>query len=313
MKQLRLFDIGVNLTDHGFHKNKDDLGEIINRAMAMGVVGQLITGGTLKESRQALKIAENYDGLYSTVGCHPTRCNEMNDKYLDELRQLLKSGTSKIKAIGELGLDYDRLHFCTKEKQLDGFEKQLELAKEFKLPLFLHDRNTGSDFYNIIKKYRSSIKGGVVHSFTGTMEQMKRLVQLDLFIGINGCSLKTKENVEVVRQIPLDKIMLETDCPWCTIKPSHYSFQFLEEKLQELKTFEVTHPSVNYPFPTFVFDKEFTVKPKKWEKHLMIKDRSEPGQILKVLCVVATVKQISIEDLATASYNNTVNLLEIDN
>ena len=326
-QRLRLFEIGANLTDpvftgiyRGKKKHENDLHEIIKRAKGSGVEYMLITGTTLSESKEALELISKYElqNTYSTVGCHPTRCNEMKNKedsYINQLADLIKENRH-IKAIGELGLDYDRLQFCDKEQQKLGFELQLKMAQQFQLPLFLHNRNTGDDFYNIMKKYRNQIHGGVVHSFTGTMDEMKKLIELDLYIGINGCSLKTKENVDVVKEIPLDKVLLETDCPWCCIKPSHYSHSFLKNDtiISQLKTFSVKHPQQDYPFPEYLFEKSYNVaKPEKWKPLSMVKDRTEPCHMVKVLCVVAAIKNIDILQVANAAFENSLKLFKIDN
>lgn len=98
-----------------------------------------------------------------------------------------------------------------------------ELTEEFKLPLYLHSRASEEDFVKIMKDNRHRYPGGVVHSYTGTESELQELLKLGLYIGVNGCSLKTKENCEVVKKIPLERIMLETDCPYCDIRNSHYS------------------------------------------------------------------------------------------
>ncbi|KAL2265186.1 hypothetical protein VTJ83DRAFT_6286 [Remersonia thermophila] len=143
-------------------------------------------------------------------------------------------------AFGEFGLDYDRLHYCSREVQLHSFSVQLALAASLDppLPLFLHSRAAHDDFVRLLReglgprleKLRG--KGGVVHSFTGTVEEMRELMDpagLGLYIGVNGCSLKTKENCDVVREIPLDRLMLETDGPWCEVRPSHEGWKYLVE------------------------------------------------------------------------------------
>lgn len=118
-------------------------------------------------------------------------------------------------AFGEIGLDYDRLFFSPKDPQLKYFEAQLDLAVEIQLPLFLHSRAASEDFERLLAPRLAKLpKRGLVHSFTGTLEEMNRMVALGLDIGVNGCSLKTEENLEVVKAIPLDRLQVETDGPW---------------------------------------------------------------------------------------------------
>ena len=167
---------------------------------------------------------------YATVGIHPCQAKEFDSfpggplKLLEELRVLATESkqSGHTVAFGEIGLDYDRLFFTPKEQQLKYFEAQLGLAVELQLPLFLHSRAAGEDFERLLAPRLSKLPNrGLVHSFTGTLEEMKRLVALGLDIGVNGCSLKTEENLEVVKAIPLERIQIETDGPWvCEILPT---------------------------------------------------------------------------------------------
>ena len=118
-------------------------------------------------------------------------------------------------AFGEIGLDYDRLYLTEKEPQLKYFEAQLDVAVRVQLPLFLHSRAAGEDFERLLASRLVQLpKKGLVHSFTGTIEEMQRLVDLGLDIGINGCSMKTEKNLDVVRAVPLERLQIETDGPW---------------------------------------------------------------------------------------------------
>jgi TatD DNase family protein len=138
-------------------------------------------------------------------------------KMIEDLRKLaLESKEAGFAvAFGEIGLDYDRLFLSKKEPQLKYFEAQLDLAIEVGLPLFLHSRAASEDFERLLASRLDRLpKSGLVHSFTGTMEEMQRLVALGLDIGVNGCSMKTEENLEVVKAIPLERLQIETDGPW---------------------------------------------------------------------------------------------------
>jgi TatD DNase family protein len=189
---------------------------------------------------------------------------------------------NKCVAIGECGLDYDRLHFAPKHIQLKHFERHFQLTEQFNLPLFLHDRNTGQEFLEIIKKNRHRFTGGVVHSFTGSIELMKQYLDLGLFIGINGCSMKTEENCAAVLELPLASLMLETDSPYCQIKSTHYSYKFIKTKFR-------------------------TIVPEKYNNNTktLIKMRNEPCSLIQILEAVAGIKGISIEQLAKAAHENT--------
>lgn len=136
---------------------------------------------------------------------------------LDELKSLaLESKQAGYTvAFGEIGLDYDRLFMSPKEPQLKYFEAQLDLAVDVRLPLFLHSRAASEDFEKLLAPRLAKLpRRGLVHSFTGTMEEMNRMVALGLDVGVNGCSLKTEENMEVVKAIPLNRLQIETDGPW---------------------------------------------------------------------------------------------------
>ena len=133
--------------------------------------------------------------LFSTVGCHPTRCNEFEESgnpeaYLKSLSDLAADNKDKVVAIGEMGLDYDRLQFCSKDIQKKYFEMQLSLCSTLKLPMFLHCRNASEDFVRILRKHKDTLTAGVVHSFDGNPEEANSILQMGLYIGINGWYVK---------------------------------------------------------------------------------------------------------------------------
>eukprot|EP01029_Cantina_marsupialis_P027032 TRINITY_DN7420_c0_g1_i1.p1 TRINITY_DN7420_c0_g1~~TRINITY_DN7420_c0_g1_i1.p1 ORF type:complete len:378 (+),score=93.45 TRINITY_DN7420_c0_g1_i1:56-1135(+) len=286
-----LCDIGANLTDRRYEMKlsdgfKGDIDQIIERATKAGVKEIMITAGNLKDSRKALAMAKKHPMLYCTVGVHPTRCDEFlhdEEKYMNDLRAVITEGMAcgKVVAIGECGLDYDRLFFCSKEVQKKYFEKQFVLAEESGLPMFLHTRNTNGDFIEILRRHRDKFKGGCVHSFTDSWEEAEELLNDGLYIGINGCSLKTAENIETMKKIPLDRIMLETDCPYCDIRPTHAGFKHVKSR-----------------FPT-------TSNKKKFDGTTCLKGRLEPCHIRCVLEVVAAERELSIEEVAAVAHKNT--------
>ncbi|KAI7884100.1 putative deoxyribonuclease TATDN1-like protein [Lichtheimia hyalospora FSU 10163] len=305
---MRFIDIGANLTDpmfrgvyRGKQAHEDDWHLVLDRARKAGVEKLIITGTNLEEAIEAIDVIKQHNEnqmLYSTVGCHPTRCDEFEQssggptEYLNHLLKLVQENASTVVAIGECGLDYDRLQFCSKETQKKYFEAQFELAEKTKLPMFLHNRNTGDDFVNMIKANRHRFTNGVVHSFTSTVEEMKQLVDLGLYIGINGCSLKTEENLQVVKEIPRDRLMIETDAPWCEIRPTHASSKHLSKIPKE--ELELYAP--------------LSKKKERFEKGLMVKNRCEPCATGLVLHVIAAIRDEDPEELAEIIWNNTCNV-----
>lgn len=295
-KIVRFIDIGANLTDsmysgiyNGSKKHDPDLIQVLDRSWKAGLSKIIITAGNLEESKKALEISQSEPRLYSTVGCHPTRCNEFEehdggaDSYLQKLKDIINTGNNKVVAIGECGLDYDRIQFCSKEIQLKYFELQITLSKNFNLPLFLHCRNAAEDLYNILVKY-PGLKG-VVHSFDSSVEEAKKFLDLGLYIGINGCSLKTENNLQTAKSLPIDKILLETDCPWCEIRPSHAGYKYISK--------ENLLPSV---------------KKEKWNSTSLVKSRNEPCNIKQVLDILACVRNEDIDVLSENIYENTLQL-----
>lgn len=293
-----LIDIGCNLLDPMFRGNyrgkqqhEDDFNDILQRGYETGISKIIITAGTLQESKDALDLARTDPRLYSTIGVHPTRCSqeftseENGTSYLEEMIQLAQIGKDEgnVVAIGEFGLDYDRTEFCPKDIQQLWFTRQLvAVAAKVDLPLFLHCRAAGMDMLQILKD--NQINKGVVHSFDGSMEIMLEMCQLGLSIGINGCSLRTEENLNVVKHIPVDKLLIETDGPWCDIRSTHPGYKYIQTTFETVK------------------------KAKKWSKGKCVKNRQEPCHLIQVLEVVAGVRGVAVDVLAEQIYQNTLNV-----
>ncbi|KAJ2489697.1 hypothetical protein IWW37_003754 [Coemansia sp. RSA 2050] len=295
---MKLIDIGANLTDpvfrgeyRGNQAHPDDLAQILSRAREAGIVAMMVTGGNLEESRRAIEMCRQHTHLYATVGCHPTRTSEVSkypggaQAYFAALQQLIADNRDKVVAVGECGLDYDRLHFSDKPTQLEHFVRHFDLAHATGLPLFLHDRNTQGDFARLMKENRLKFAEGVVHSFTGSVDEARELLDLGLFIGINGCSLKTEENLAAVRSIPADRLMIETDCPYCEIRPTHASHKLLQNA-------EWEQPE--------------SKRKERWSEECMVKSRNEPCTIRQVLHVLAVLHNMDEAEMATRLYANTV-------
>jgi TatD DNase family protein len=209
--------------------------------------------------------------------------------------------------------------------------------------LFLHSRAAHADFVRLLKAafgpgLERLEKGGVVHSFTGTVDEMRELADLGLFIGINGCSFKTAENCAVVKEVPLDRLMLETDGPWCEVRPSHDGWKFLvaAAATSSSTTSAITPevPNANGEVPAAaaaaaqqtkkqsrkqpqkkepqVPDRFKVVKKEKWEEGAMVKGRNEPCTIERVATIVAGIKGVPVEDVCEAAWANTVSVFDVE-
>ncbi|QWU88105.1 hypothetical protein CA3LBN_002370 [Candidozyma haemuli] len=272
----RYFDIGVNFSDAMFQgcyngstnpKHPADVEQVIERAFDFNVRKMLITASSVAESTEHLDLVEKHKGSFgSTVGVHPCTVAqefygslenadplESTESKMEELKKIAEDGHARglIKAFGEIGLDYDRLHYSTVEQQKSMFKRQLEVAVSLKqkLPLFLHMRAACDDFVDIIRPFvEKNGVTGVVHSFTGSTDELQNLLNLGFFIGINGCSLKTEENLAVAKEIPMDRLLIETDAPWCEIRKSHASHKFLKP-YPNLFYPEIPVPDVSTPPP----------------------------------------------------------------
>lgn len=215
-----LVDIGANLTKSVF---KRDINQILQRSVNNGVKTILITGTSIRESINAQKLAESLHGVngcnvFCTAGVHPHDANTCNEETIPTLRDLATNHKSQVVALGECGLDFNRM-FSEQKAQEHWFEKQLELAAELKMPLFLHERDAHESFLNILSKYRPYLGPVVVHCFTGKQEEVEQYIKLDCHIGFTGtiCNKNRGAHLREIlksRIIPLNRLMLETDAPF---------------------------------------------------------------------------------------------------
>lgn len=216
-----LIDIGANLTNQAFAA---DLERVIERARSAGVAAIVVTGTSVAASRAAVALASaRAPALYATAGVHPHDASSFTARTVEELRSL--AADPAVRALGECGLDYNR-NWSPRAAQLQAFEAQLELAAALKLPVFLHDREAHDDMLALLKRHRHRIGAAVVHCFTGARHELQAYLELDLHIGITGWICDERRGLhlrELVRDIPADRLMLETDSPYLlprTLKPA---------------------------------------------------------------------------------------------
>jgi TatD DNase family protein len=207
---MQLLDIGANLTHRAF---SHDLPETVRRAREAGVTQIVVTGTAVDETMAAIRVADEF-GLHATAGVHPHHARDCGPQTIPALRELAKH--PRIVAIGECGLDFNR-NYSPHPDQEHWFVAQLELALELGKPLFLHSRDAHPRLYEILKHH--DVKLAVAHCFTGEKEELHAYIELGLYVGITGwiCDERRGRHLlELVRDIPRERLVLETDSPYLT-------------------------------------------------------------------------------------------------
>ena len=209
-----LFDTHAHLDDRAFD---EDRAELLANLPGQGLALVMNPGCSLESSRNVVKIAAEHDYIYAAVGSHPDVADEVNESVIDEYRTLCKLNP-KVKAIGEIGLDY---HYedIPRDIQLKAFRMQMELARELKLPVIVHEREAHEDGMAVVREF--SDVTGVFHCYSGSAEMARQLVDKGWYIGFTGVLTfkNARKAVEVAASIPLERIVLETDCPYMAPEP----------------------------------------------------------------------------------------------
>ena len=280
----------------GKQYHEPDFEEVLKRAKQYDCEKVMLTTMSLSGARQNLELVKQFpDMCKMTLGVHPYHVDEIyaeqssdSNGYLESIRklgeELVAEKNSPLAAFGEIGLDYVYLDRADKETQQRAFRDQLDMALQFQLPLFLHVRESTEDFIEIIKPYLAKMpRGGLVHSFAGSKEEMLQLVDIGLDISVNGISFRTDEQIEMVRAIPLNRLHLETDAPWC-------------EVLEKDPKIEPYLASAR-PLPP-------SRKHNKFILGQMVKTRNESCMIDRVGLVTAGIKGLTMEEVCNAAFAN---------
>lgn len=211
-----IFDTHCHLNSKELYKNHENY---INSAKKAGVASFLVVGYDFESSKVAVELANKYDCVWAAVGYHPTDVIRAKKTDLDETFKLLKN--PKVVALGEIGLDY---HWVEDEKgqleQRKWFKKQIEIANENKLPIIVHNRDASNDCLTVLKETKP-LYGGVMHCYSGSVELMKEFIKLGLYISLGGpvTFKNAKTPKEVAKEVPLDRLLVETDCPYLSPHP----------------------------------------------------------------------------------------------
>lgn len=208
--EIKFVDSHAHLDDKQFDKDRE---EVIKELKAKGIELVLNPGADKDSSIRAVDLSKKYDFIYAAVGTHPHDAKKMSNDIINLYENLAKE--EKVLAIGEIGLDYFYEN-SDREVQKKWFKEQIQLAKELDLPYIVHDRESHEDVYKIMKEMHSGQTRGVVHCFSGSVEMAKELIKLNFLVSFGGPVTYKNAKVakEVVREIPLNKILIETDSPY---------------------------------------------------------------------------------------------------
>ena len=219
-----------------YDKYQDDIKDVINRANDNNVKKMICVGVDIPSSEKSIALSKQYESIFATVGYHPHEAKLVDNNYLDKMIELLKHPKSI--AVGEIGLDYYYEH-SDKKTQIKIFREQLELAKDLDMPAVIHNRESDHDLYENIKA--SKIDKGVIHCYSSDVNYANKLFDLGLLVSFTGIVTFSKTLQKVVKQIPLDKIMVETDSPYLTPIPFRgkrnepHMVSLVAEKIAEIK------------------------------------------------------------------------------
>lgn len=210
-----LADSHAHLIDKAFRKDEE---KVIKRAREEGVRLIINLGYDLRTSLAAVNLAQDYPFIYASVGIHPHEAARVPDNYQERLKGLSKK--EKVVALGEIGLDYYR-DLSPRNKQQEVFREQLRVARELAFPVIIHDREAHQDILKILQEERGGSNGGVLHCFSGDWEMAKKCMEMGFYISIAGpVTFKKSEKLqEVAKKLPLDRILVETDCPYLAPVP----------------------------------------------------------------------------------------------
>lgn len=210
-----LFDTHVHLNAEQF---SEDLDEVIDRARMEGVQYMVVVGFDRPTILKAMELIEEYDFIYASIGWHPVDAIDMRDEDLEWIEELAKH--PKVVAIGEMGLDY-YWEKSPKDVQQEVFRKQIQLAKKVKLPIVIHNREATADIVTILNEENAAEVGGIMHCFSGSVEVAKECVEMNFYISLGGpvTFKNAKKPKEVAQEIPLNKLLIETDCPYLAPHP----------------------------------------------------------------------------------------------
>ena len=230
----QIFDTHSHYTDSAFDEDRDQVLDVLPKE---GIVHAVLAGTTLEDSAAGIALTRRYDYLYAAVGIHPETAGQQPADYLAQLERM--AADPRVVAVGEIGLDYHYEGY-DRDVQIRLFREQLDLAKQLDLPVIIHARDCTEDYVNILREMRPR---GVVHCFSGSAETAREVLKLGMYIGFTGVLTfkNAKKALKALAEVPEDKLVLETDCPYMAPEPNRGKrnnsayIRYVAEKIAELK------------------------------------------------------------------------------
>lgn len=238
---VMLFDTHCHLDDEKYNEDRETVIDRMRREDGVGLV--MCVGADMESSKRAIALAEKYDFIYAAVGVHPHDTETMTEADIDTLYALAQH--EKVKAIGEIGLDY-YYENSQRDIQKEWFVRQMRLAHEVGLPVIIHDRDAHGDCMDILKSERVDLTGGVFHCFSGSVEMACEALKLGMYISFAGpvTFKNAHKTVDAAREVPLDRIFIETDSPYLAPVPHRGErndpgkVKYIAEKIAEIRNLE---------------------------------------------------------------------------
>jgi TatD DNase family protein len=238
---IQLFDTHCHLNDPKFN---EDLEAVLDHAASQGVSYIVVPGYDYDSCLRAMELAHQHEMIYAAVGFHPHDAKDVQETHFEDLKQWVKD--EKVVAIGEIGLDYYYDH-SPREIQQEVFRRHIQFAKTCQLPIIIHDRDAHGDIVKLLKEEDAAVCGGIMHCFSGSKDLAQECIKMNFYISFGGpvTFKNAKRPREVAAQIPIERLLIETDSPWLTPEPNRgkrnepaYVRQ-VAEKIAELREIEL--------------------------------------------------------------------------
>lgn len=238
---IMLFDSHAHYDDERFN---EDRFEVIENAHKSGVAYILNAACHIASAKECIYLADKYEFIYAAVGIHPHEVEDLTEESMNTLFEIATN--RKVVAIGEIGLDY-YYDTAPRETQRYWFKRQIQVARELKLPVIVHDRDAHKDCMDIVKSEGAKEVGGVFHCYSGSVEMARELLENNFYVSVGGSLTfkNAKKLLEVVKELPLERLLIETDCPYLTPEPhrgkrndSSY-VKFVAQKVAEIKNMSI--------------------------------------------------------------------------